>query len=633
MAASPESKARGGPTAFLPPQDSFSLWTLAPSKPATKVASEPVAYLPTDHSPLVAGPLKHRFAGRIINASVEATFDRLFRNIGDGSFDADHLLARGCNLQTEGHCPWTNLPPEGSATAQLSCDEGGASALQSILPCRQVEYNRPLRLPNWARMLADFPAACRCQERWTLHGLGQDESFALDVEVQTFGAPFSDAFILKTRYKATVLRSEETQLDAEAEFIWLKSTMLQSRIERAVLEEFQRTFEVNFLPLAAKKLKPVNPPPTPTSPSRDEVRGFMIGGDSAFPSEKEKGGYPSEKTGGYPSEKGAGYPSEKGEGYTSEKSQACSPPGVSEKDGDAGDDKVSFNFPPQLAAQKASDSQELSPQDGKDKASPGGSPPTSETPQQWKRTISPVTPISPANSQALKSINGTTSPKGAPLVRRSGRSRKSTVEFELRVEVLSAANLSSPEYRFGDFTQSLVRKPFQNVYVELEAGDKSQTSGCAVNPEGLSSIEFVRERMLFVYGGERELKVTVLDKRGLQAALRGDPIIGCATCRLDPGIMDGYPRWQDLPLQRSGQKNGDNCGSVQLRFQLLSVQLGGPRSSVKPKAASLAAAAAAAAAARASASPEASQDLDAEYATPNATLAIQSLRANEPRSG
>eukprot|EP00971_Amphidinium_carterae_P327671 6459143-Amphidinium_carterae.3 len=41
------------------------------------------------------------------------------------------------------------------------------------------------------------------------------------------------------------------------------------------------------------------------------------------------------------------------------------------------------------------------------------------------------------------------------------------------VQVLSAANLSSPEYRLGDLTTGWMRKQFQNVYVELQMGDKA----------------------------------------------------------------------------------------------------------------------------------------------------------------
>eukprot|EP00971_Amphidinium_carterae_P313886 6238445-Amphidinium_carterae.1 len=41
--------------------------------------------------------------------------------------------------------------------------------------------------------------------------------------------------------------------------------------------------------------------------------------------------------------------------------------------------------------------------------------------------------------------------------------------------------------------------------------------------------------------------------------------------RLDPSIKDGYPRWQDLPLQRSDQKRGESCGTVQLRQGVQSI--------------------------------------------------------------
>mmetsp|Transcript_16919 Transcript_16919/g.39400 ORF Transcript_16919/g.39400 Transcript_16919/m.39400 type:complete len:536 (-) Transcript_16919:120-1727(-) len=526
MAASPDGKARpSGAPQFA--ADTFSLWSLgAPSKPVTKVSAEPAAYLASDESPFVAGPLKNRFAGRIISSPVETVFDRLFRGVGDGSFDAEYLLARGCNLMYKEPAAWINLPEEGNASAIVTSANGDATEIQAKLPVREVEYARQWKLPNWARMLADFPAAIKCTEKWTLHGLGKDESFALDMEIQTKDAPFSDAFVLRTRCKATSLGNDDTQLDAEAEVIWLKTTLLQSRIERALVEEFQKTFEVTFLPLAAKKLKPRTgsisaAPPAPTS----------TGQQDATPSgQQEAVDFQTEKSGG---------------------------------DAD-------------------------------------------KTPEN----------ATPSSSSAEKRGASKTGATDSSVPRKPGRNRKTTVEYELRVEVLSAANLSSPEYRLGDLTTGWMRKQFQNVYVELQMGDKTSVSGCAVNPDGLNSIEFVRERMLFVYGGEMELRLNVYDKRGLQAALRGDPLIGYASFRLDPSIKDGYPRWQDLPLQRSDQKRGESCGTVQLRSQLITTAANAAaraRSKSKPAPKEQPEAPAP------TVNREIGQDLDAEYATPTST--------------
>jgi len=522
--------------------DTFSLWTLsAPSKPVTKVSAEPAAYLSTDESPFVAGPLKNRFAGRIISAPVETVFDRLFRNVGDGSFDAEYLLARGCNLMGLQEPPgWVNLPEEGKVSAIVTSANGDQAEIQAKLPVRQVDYARQWKMPNWARLLADFPAAIKCTEKWTLHGLGKDESFALDIEITTRDAPFADAFVLRTRYKATSLGNDDTQLDAEAEVIWLKSTLLQGRIERALLEEFQKTFEVTFLPLAAKKLKPRTgsisvavPPPTASPTASTTPTGQQ---DATPVGQQEVVDFTKENSGG-----------------DADKSPEAATPTASSAEKRA-------TFKTEAGGAGASDS---------------------------------------------------------PLARKPGRSRKTTMEFELRVEVLSAANLSSPEYRLGDITTSWMRKPFQNVYVELQIGDKTSVSGCAVNPDGLNSIEFVRERMLFVYCGELELRLTVYDKRGLQAAIRGDPVIGSASFRLDPGIKDGFPRWQDLPLQRSDQKRGENCGSVQMRFQLITTAktaAARARSKSKPATPKEKPELPAAAASR-----ETGQDLDAEYTTPTST--------------
>merc|ERR1711972_305692 len=112
-------------------------------------------------------------------------------------------------------------------------------------------------------------------------------------------------------------------------------------------------------------------------------------------------------------------------------------------------------------------------------------------------------------------------------------------------------------------------------YIELHLGKKPFRTSCAENPSGESSVGFNSERALFVYSGESDIEVSCSDKRGVQAAFRGDPLIGKGSLRLDPSLSDCLPRWADVLLQR-----GENAaGCVSLRYQLLKVADGGVVSS------------------------------------------------------
>jgi len=155
--------------------------------------------------------------------------------------------------------------------------------------------------------------------------------------------------------------------------------------------------------------------------------------------------------------------------------------------------------------------------------------------------------------------------------------------YELLVEVLSASDLGAPEYRLGDITVGFfggTASLLSAVYVELAivadgqqsssitSNSKLKCTGCAQNPRNQCSVGFLDEKSLLAYppsGGSLMLRVR--DKRGIQASIRGDPLIGEGSLQLSPRITDLMPRWVDVPISRDRQ----NTGSVSLRFQLLAV--------------------------------------------------------------
>jgi len=101
------------------------------------------------------------------------------------------------------------------------------------------------------------PEFCDCVESWSLHGLGS--AFVVHIETEVSGPPYTDYFVCKTRYKATQLAEHRTQLDAEVDLEWRRSTMLKSRIEQTTTAEFRHVFDAQFLPLATRILVRTQP--------------------------------------------------------------------------------------------------------------------------------------------------------------------------------------------------------------------------------------------------------------------------------------------------------------------------------------------------------------------------------------
>merc|ERR1712217_145632 len=96
-------------------------------------------------------------------------------------------------------------------------------------------------------------------------------------------------------------------------------------------------------------------------------------------------------------------------------------------------------------------------------------------------------------------------------------------------------------------------------------GDECKSTKTAKAEGADRSAVFNRERMLFVYSGEAELHVALRDKRGLQSALRGDPLIGEGKVAIGRRLWNSQVQMVDLALERAGE----NTGTISLRLQLL----------------------------------------------------------------
>uniref|UniRef100_A0A7S1AUF3 Uncharacterized protein n=1 Tax=Noctiluca scintillans TaxID=2966 RepID=A0A7S1AUF3_NOCSC len=115
-------------------------------------------------------------------------------------------------------------------------------------------------------------------------------------------------------------------------------------------------------------------------------------------------------------------------------------------------------------------------------------------------------------------------------------------EHELIVEVLSATDLSAPEYRFTDAIKSMFGKQetSSSIYVLLELpGRRCLATLPVVMETGNRVVNFSRTKLTFKYAGEHTLNVRVFSRRtDWGSSFEGDPLIGEGAVFLDGGIED-----------------------------------------------------------------------------------------------
>lgn len=133
------------------------------------------------------------------------------------------------------------------------------------------------------------------------------------------------------------------------------------------------------------------------------------------------------------------------------------------------------------------------------------------------------------------------------------------VEQKIQVEILTAENLGSPEYRVGDFTSSLFGgKKKLSPYVEVTYGlEHAQTRVL----EGISNgrADF-GEVLSFPYRSNssegQRVEFSVFDARQVQAVVRGDPMIGKASLHVTQEAFSGSAQTQTVQLVRDGKQQG-----------------------------------------------------------------------------
>eukprot|EP00929_Paragymnodinium_shiwhaense_P045190 TRINITY_DN23119_c0_g1_i3.p1 TRINITY_DN23119_c0_g1~~TRINITY_DN23119_c0_g1_i3.p1 ORF type:complete len:1218 (+),score=272.76 TRINITY_DN23119_c0_g1_i3:82-3735(+) len=132
---------------------------------------------------------------------------------------------------------------------------------------------------------------------------------------------------------------------------------------------------------------------------------------------------------------------------------------------------------------------------------------------------------------------------------------KLEISSDLHVEVVCAKNLSLPEHRFGDRLRGFLKEQLNDVYVEVQLGPKVFTTAPKKYASEQALVRFTDERTRFPYRGEKELRVFVRDKRHVQAAVRGSPLIGSAVLQLH-GLRTGAAMSMEVELSQGSTKAG-----------------------------------------------------------------------------
>ena len=125
--------------------------------------------------------------------------------------------------------------------------------------------------------------------------------------------------------------------------------------------------------------------------------------------------------------------------------------------------------------------------------------------------------------------------------------------------MLSANNLGDAEYRFGDLTKSMFGEKKQRVYVQVEPVfprrfPAQQTRVVEARGGAAAWGESLRFALREGEAAPAQTRHTlqVFDARGVQASLRGDPLIGEAQVSFSG--ESGAQQW--VTLQRKGKQRG-----------------------------------------------------------------------------
>jgi len=145
--------------------------------------------------------------------------------------------------------------------------------------------------------------------------------------------------------------------------------------------------------------------------------------------------------------------------------------------------------------------------------------------------------------------------------------------FVLSIEWLCVEHLRSPAYRFGDVTKKMFSsKPaplLSSVYALVSFGGKERSTGCLPITSTTDRVQLPDSEFKFRYAGERQLQVQIFDRREMQAALRGDPLIGEVVISLESEAALSSRSdclEQSVPITRKGEI----AGLLTLRYRLKS---------------------------------------------------------------
>jgi len=128
----------------------------------------------------------------------------------------------------------------------------------------------------------------------------------------------------------------------------------------------------------------------------------------------------------------------------------------------------------------------------------------------------------------------------------------------IQVEIFTAKDLGSAQYRAGDFTKSLFGARRMSPYIEVKYASERALTRVVQCQEKRADFG---ERVCFQYCGNssegQRVEFNVYDARQAQAVIRGDPLIGGASTILTQQTFSGSPQLQTLQLLRDRNPQGE----------------------------------------------------------------------------
>eukprot|EP00400_MALV-I_sp_L67-5_P000672 gene672-409_t len=184
---------------------------------------------------------------------LEQVFNAFFGDYGEGSLvDMLHKCQDEFNVTPN---PEPVLDPP---FVVWNVDDASYSFPQ-LASRRVVEMQRKVKANPVAEKLVSLPSVCGIRDEWECRAIAPGQ-LACTMKCQVNGLPFSDRFVIHTRYILTEIKTHEeafVQLDAEWEMVFIKSCWMQHQVRSLAMKEFHANLVKHVFPTYEFKLSQV----------------------------------------------------------------------------------------------------------------------------------------------------------------------------------------------------------------------------------------------------------------------------------------------------------------------------------------------------------------------------------------